>query len=246
MLGEREMKGTFSTVGIVSSRYIGRDHPNAFGNMLRQVSLEVRAENKLQDAAREFGTKIEVVDCKQFNKKGMTLLLEMKGEPEAVRKTVSAIRKLEGIRQALEGDDGGDTLPLLLVLDRPSVCRASSDSAIICLDCPLNAEVQPASWRFIVRRTTDLRLILSKLSHEGVATRIEDVSPLDQKATLTGRQKEIIATAVAKGYFEFPRKISLTNLSILVGVKPSTLSEILRSAERRIMENAVGVPFPED
>ncbi|MGD1054970.1 MAG: helix-turn-helix domain-containing protein [Nitrososphaerales archaeon] len=214
--------------------------------MLRQVSLEVRADNKLQDAAREFGTKINVVDCKPFNKKGMTLLLEMKGEPEAMRKTVSTIRRQEGVRQALEGDDGGETLPLLLVLDRPSICRASSDSAIICLDCPLNAEVQPASWRFIVRRTNDLRQILSRLSHEGVETRIEDVSPLDQKATLTGRQKEIIAMAVTQGYFEFPRKVSLTNLSQLVGIKPSTLSEILRSAERRIMENAVGVPFPED
>lgn len=208
--------------------------------------MEVRAENKLQEAAREFGTKINVVDCKPFNKKGMTLLLEMKGEPEAMRRTVSAIRRQEGVRQAVEGDDGGETLPLLLVLDRPSICRASSDSAIICLDCPLNAEGQPASWRFIVRRTNDLRQILSKLSQDGVETRIEDVSPLDQKATLTGRQKEIIATAVAQGYFEFPRKVSLTNLSQLVGIKPSTLSEILRSAERRIMENAVGVPFPED
>ncbi|HYB76391.1 MAG TPA: helix-turn-helix domain-containing protein [Nitrososphaerales archaeon] len=214
--------------------------------MLRQVSLEIRAENRLQDAAKEFGTKLNVVDCKSFNKKGMTLLLELKGEQVAVRKTIAAFRKMEGIRQALEGDDGGDTVPLLLVLDRPSVCRASSDSAIICLDCPLNAEDQPASWRFIVRRTNDLRQILTRLSHDGVQTRIEDVSPLDQKATLTGRQKEIIATAVAKGYFEFPRKISLTNLSQLVGVKPSTLSEILRSAERRIMENAVGTPFPEE
>lgn len=208
--------------------------------------MEVRAENKLQDAAREFGTKINVVDCKPFNKRGMTLLLEMKGEPEAVRRTVSAIRRQEGVRQAMEGDDSGETLPLLLVLDRPSICRASSDAAIICLDCPLNAEGQPASWRFIMRRTNDLRQILSKLSQDGVETRIEDVSPLDQKATLTGRQKEIIVTAVAQGYFEFPRKISLTNLSQLVGIKPSTLSEILRSAERRIMENAVGVPFPED
>ncbi|HYB76074.1 MAG TPA: helix-turn-helix domain-containing protein [Nitrososphaerales archaeon] len=214
--------------------------------MLRQVSLEVRAENRLQETAKEFGTKLNVVDCKSFNKTGMTLLLEMKGEPGAMRKTVAAFRKMGGIRQALEGSDGGDTVPLLLVLDRPNVCRASSDSAIICLDCPLNAESQPASWRFIVRRTNDLRQILTRLSHDGVETRIEDVSPLDQKATLTGRQKEIIATAVGKGYFEFPRKISLTNLSQLVGVKPSTLSEILRSAERRIMENAVGVPFAEE
>jgi hypothetical protein len=222
------------------------DYPNRFGNMLAQVSLEVKAENKLQDAAREFGTKISVMDCKPFNGKGMTLLLEMKGEREAVRKTVMAIRKLKGVRQALEGEDNGDTIPLLLVLDRPPVCRASSDSAIICLDCPLNAEIQPASWRFIVRRSSDLRKILSSLDQVGVAARVEDMSPLVKKATLTGRQKEIIATAVTKGFFEFPRKTSLTDLSHLVGVKPSTLSEILRSAERRIMENAVGLPFSEN
>jgi predicted DNA binding protein len=75
--------------------------------------------------------------------------------------------------------------------------------------------------------------------------RIEDVSPLDQKATLTTRQKEIMATAMARGYFDFPRKISLTGLSQVVGVKPSTLSEILRSAERRIMQNAIEVGIPE-
>jgi hypothetical protein len=214
--------------------------------MLAQVSLEIRAENKLQNVARDFGTKISVVDCKPFNSKGMTLLLEMKGEREAVRKTVWTIRKLDGVRQALEGDYIDDTLPLLLVLDRPSVCKASNDSAIICLDCPLNAEGQPASWKFIVRRSSDLRKILSKLDQEGVAARVEDMSPLTKKTTLTGRQKEIVATAVAKGFFEFPRKISLTDLSHLVGVKPSTLSEILRSAERRIIENAVGLPFSED
>jgi DNA binding protein with HTH domain len=214
--------------------------------MLRQVALEVRSENRLQDVARSLGTKISVTDCKPFNKTGMTLLLELRGEAHPLRETVSAIRKLSGVRQVLEGEENADALPLLVVMDRPGICRASSDSAIICLDCPLNAEIQPASWRFIVRRTSDLRQILSRLGREGVETRIEDVSPMDHKATLTGRQKEIIATAVAKGYFEFPRLISLTQLSQLVGVKPSTLSEILRSAERRIMENAVGVPFPED
>jgi predicted DNA binding protein len=229
----------------VFPRYIRQDDPNVLGSMLRQIALEVRSENKLQAAAREFETKLSIVDCKPFNRKGMTLLLELKGETRSVRETVSAIRRIEGVRQVLEGEDGGEEMPLLVVMDRPGICRASSDSAIICLDCPLNAEHQPASWRFIVRRTSDLRQILSRLRREGVEARIEDVSPLYHKATLTGRQKEIVATAVSKGYFEFPRRISLTGLSQLVGVRPSTLSEILRSAERRIMESAVGAPFPE-
>ncbi len=214
--------------------------------MLRQIALQVKAENKLQEAAREHGAKLNIVDCKTFNKTGMSLLLELRGAEQETRAAASAIRHVEGVRQVIEGEGAGDAVPLLVILDRPAICRASNDVAIVCLDCPLNSDAQPSSWRFIARKTSDFRQVLARLSKEGIETRIEDVAPLERRATLTGRQKEIKATAVAQGYFEFPRKISLTGLSELVGVKPSTLSEILRSAERRIMANALGVPFQEE
>ncbi len=214
--------------------------------MLRQIALQVKNENRLQDAAKMHGAKLNVVDCKSFNKTGMSLLLELRGDPASIHEATSAIRRTEGVRQVIEGEGPGEGVPLLVIMDRPGICRASNDAAIVCLECPLNSETQPASWKFITRKTSDFRQVLSKLSKEGIETRIEDVAPLEHKATLTGRQKEIMATAVAQGYFEFPRKISLTGLSELVGVKPSTLSEILRSAERRIMANALGVPFQED
>lgn len=214
--------------------------------MLRQIALQVRTENKLQEAAMERGVKLNIVDCKTFNLTGMSLLMELRGEPQAVRAAVASIRRTEGVRQAIEGEGPSEAVPLLVVLDRPGICRASNDAAIVCLDCPLNSETQPASWRFIARKTSDFRQVLSRLAKEGIETRIEDVAPLERKATLTGRQKEIMSTAVAQGYFEFPRRISLTGLSERVGVKPSTLSEILRSAERRIMANALGVPFQEE
>jgi hypothetical protein len=214
--------------------------------MLRQIALQVTAENKLQTAAKEHGIKLSIVDCKPFNTKGMSLLLEMKGDAQGIRAAIAAIRRTDGVRQAIEGDGAGDALPLLVVLDRPVICRASNDAAIICLECPLNSEVQPASWRFIARKASDLRQILASMEREGIKTRVEDIAPLEPKPALTGRQKEIMATAVAQGYFEFPRKISLTELSKLVGIKPSTLSEILRGAERRIMANALGVPFQEE
>jgi predicted DNA binding protein len=214
--------------------------------MLRQIALQVKAENKLQDAAKANNAKLSVVDCKPFNKTGMSLLLELKGDEQAIRATTTEIRKTEGVRQVVDGERVGETAPLLVVLERPAICRASNDAAIVCLECALNSENEPSSWRFIVRKTSDFRQVLARLSKEGIETRIEDVAPLERKATLTGRQKEIMATAVAQGYFEFPRRVSLTGLSELVGVKPSTLSEILRSAERRIMANALGVPFQEE
>ncbi len=206
----------------------------------------MKPENKLQEAAKTHGAKLSITDCKSFNKTGMSLLLELRGEEQAIREATSAIRRTEGVRQVIEGEGPGDASPLLVIMDRPNICRASNDAAIVCLECPLNSDDDTASWKFIARKTSDFRQVLSKLSREGIETRIEDVAPLEHKATLTGRQKEIMATAVSQGYFEFPRKISLTGLSELVGVKPSTLSEILRSAERRIMSTALGVPFQEE
>ncbi len=214
--------------------------------MLRQITLQVKTEVKLQEVAKANGVKLGIVDCKPFNKTGMSLLMELKGDPRNVRSAVAEIRKAEGVRQAVEGEIEGDSVPLLVVMSRPAICRASNDAAIVCLECPLNSESQPASWKLIVRKTSDFRQVLSRLEEEGVAAKIEDVAPLERKATLTDRQREIMSTAVSKGYFEFPRKISLTGLSALVGVKPSTLSEILRSAERRIMANALGVSVQEE
>ena len=66
-----------------------------------------------------------------------------------------------------------------------------------------------------------------------------DIGPIDHEVALTARQEEILGAALAEGYFEFPRRISLTNLSELVGIRPSTFSEILRGAERRILETTI-------
>jgi hypothetical protein len=213
--------------------------------MLRRISLQVTAENKLQSAAKEHGVTLAKVDCKPFNATGMALLFELRGKAQGIRATIAEIRRTEGVRQAVEGEENGDTVPLLVVLERPPFCRALNESAIICLECPLDSRVQPAPWRFIARRPSDLRQILVSLERDGVQARIEDVVPLLPRPALTGRQREIMTTAVSHGYFEFPRRINLTDLSELVGVKPSTLSEILRSAERRIMENAFRAPLDE-
>lgn len=207
--------------------------------------MQVTVENKLQVAAKEHHVTLSKVDCKPFNSAGMALLFELRGEEEGIRGAVAAIRQTDGVRQAIEGEDRGDTVPLLVVLDRPVFCRASNETAIICLECPLNSEVQPAAWRFIARKASDIRQVLKSLEREGIRPRIEEVAPFEPRPVLTGRQREIMTTAVSKGYFEFPRKINLTELSKIVGVKPSTLSEILRGAERRIMENAFAAPLDE-
>lgn len=52
---------------------------------------------------------------------------------------------------------------------------------------------------------------------------------------LTGRQREILRRALAEGYFDVPRRISLTELAERVGVAVSTLSVSLSVIERKVV-----------
>jgi predicted DNA binding protein len=52
---------------------------------------------------------------------------------------------------------------------------------------------------------------------------------------LTGRQERIVRKALEMGYFEYPRKIRQKELASACGVASSTLTELLRRAERNII-----------
>jgi hypothetical protein len=53
---------------------------------------------------------------------------------------------------------------------------------------------------------------------------------------LTEKQERIFWLALKGGFFDYPRKIGLRDLSAKLGVKPSTLSEIIRRGTRRLLE----------
>ncbi len=199
--------------------------------MFKQVSLEVKSKNDLLTAARANGTTAKIVDCRPLDRERMVMLLDVDGTPDAVKGTIDMLRKMTGVEQAYGVESDAKGTRVFTVLKKPGVCRASKDSAVLCLDCPYNSTEIPARWRFVARRTGDVGEIIARLGEEGIQTRIEDISPLDKNVILTQKEKGIMAVAIENGYFEFPRRITLEDLSRLVGVEPVSLSRILRSFE---------------
>ncbi len=64
-----------------------------------------------------------------------------------------------------------------------------------------------------------------------------------RKDFLTTRQKEILDRAFILGYFNYPRKISLTDLAKELKISKSTLSENLRIAENKIISEYITKNF---
>lgn len=56
---------------------------------------------------------------------------------------------------------------------------------------------------------------------------------------LTGKQQEVLAEAIKSGYFEVPRRASLSNVGNRIGISDQAASERLRRGMKTLAENSV-------
>jgi len=81
-----------------------------------------------------------------------------------------------------------------------------------------------------------LSAFAEQLDAFGMPFEVERVTPeVDPVSLLTERQREVVSTAVRLGYYETPRRCSLTGLAEALGVAQSTCSETLHRAESAIV-----------
>lgn len=90
-------------------------------------------------------------------------------------------------------------------------------------------------WFLITDNNKTIGKISDRLEEFGCDVKIERVAALDRKAILTERQEEIIRVAFSSGYFDYPRRTGSESLAKKLGISASTLSEVMRAAQRRIL-----------
>lgn len=82
--------------------------------------------------------------------------------------------------------------------------------------------------------------LAEQLEHFGLQYRIENVRErLHESQLLSERQLEVVAAAVEEGYYDTPRRCSLTELADHLGIAKSTCSETLHRAEEAIIKRFV-------
>ena len=199
--------------------------------MFKEATLEVKSRNDLLAAANTNGATLTIADCWPLNRDEMVMLLDIKGTPIAIKKTVANLEGMAGVKEVIEEESGVGSARVFIALEKPRICGSAENSAIRCLDCPFNSTEVPARWRFVTRKTSEVGEIVARLAEEKIQVRIQDITPLDRNVTLTLKEKGMIVVAIERGYFEFPRRVTLEDLSKIVGVEPTSLGKVLRSVE---------------
>ena len=93
-------------------------------------------------------------------------------------------------------------------------------------------------YSFVAPNFEAFKSIVSTLEASGLKPKTLEVWKFRPKGKiLTERQERALWLGLKMGFFEFPRKITMLELSRVLGVKLSTLSEITRRGMRRLLEH---------
>lgn len=93
-------------------------------------------------------------------------------------------------------------------------------------------------YNFVAPSFSSYKNIISTLESQDLKVKILGVEKFKPKSkTLTEKQERVLWLALKMGFFAFPRKITMKDLSERAGVGLSTLSEIVRRGTRRLVED---------
>ena len=93
-------------------------------------------------------------------------------------------------------------------------------------------------YSFVTPNSSSYETIITTLNAKNTKFSILEVGKFKPRSkTLTEKQERVLWLALKMGFFEYPRKLTMLQLSKRLGIGLSSLSEILRRGLRRLLED---------
>ncbi len=111
-------------------------------------------------------------------------------------------------------------------------------STIMRADCYLEEAVvspQGTDWTILTPNEEALSTLVDNLEEIGCEVRLISKHEVDSGFILTRRQESVLKRALELGYYDYPSRINAKELSRALKIAPSTLSEILRRSEHKLI-----------
>ncbi len=212
---------------------------------MREIVLQLKAPSTwVSEVTTKHPSTVRILDCKPGeSKNGMRQLVEVTADPESLEKIVKEVKASALVKEAyIVETKKGRMIGSLLTSS--VFCGMVMGSNAFCRTCFFQSKSRPdgtIEWTIAFTGREALTELLDRLKQERVAVKILRLASVADVETLTSRQRNIVEIALEEGYFDYPRRITLRQLAKKVGVSASTVSEVLRRAEKKIL-SAYGKP----
>ncbi len=223
---------------------------------MREIVLQLKAPRTwVSEVTEKHPSTVRILDCKPAETKdGIRQLVEVTSDPEGLEKIVKDVKASPLVKEAyIVETKKGRMIGSLLTSS--VFCGMIMGSNAFCRTCFFQSKSRPdgtVEWTIAFTGREALNELLERLKHEEVEVKILRLSSVADVETLTSRQRNIVEIALEEGYFDYPRRVTLRQLAKTVGVSASTVSEVLRRAEKKILSTygrsgaVQGVPEQED
>jgi len=197
------------------------------------ISLKI-PQNWMSEIPEKHPVTIKVIDRVPYSDKGVKDLVEIAGPQDIMEEVLSDIRKNPTVSKLETTVTERGKLIGAVTTSRCEICRILTDSDVFLISAETrdNGKVD---WTLVLSDKSVLKDIFDHLKNKNVEAELVKLTKIDDKESLTERQDKITKVAFERGYFDYPKRISLRELARMFEVSPSTLSEILRKGQRKIV-----------
>ncbi len=195
----------------------------------------------ITDVATSFPANLTILDCKNSQVNGLQQLVDVSAPEEELKPLVKAIGDNPDVKEVYMVPTRRGRMLGTVTARNSGICKAVMEMRLFCRSCLFSSSKKDNGtilWKVALTESTTLKDLLRTLASQGVEANVVRLSGMSDEA-LTPRQREIVQTAFDQGYFDYPRRAGLRVLSRSLKVTPSTMSEILRRAERKIIGDYV-------
>jgi len=217
--------------------------PSDRGTPLPMVEIVLQGmdvEDWVTRTLSSLGVTFRLIACRPSDRgrRRLLRLFEVQTDESGVAPVVSRLRSKLASRDVAVSELGPTRALLRVSVPMPAACSVAFDLGDFCIRCPfLGKEDAVASlpWKVLVPRIDDARRLRRAAARNGApgATLVR-AGAYRSRWGLTVRQERALRTAFEIGYFDYPRRASLSTLATRLGVGRSTALELLRKASTKL------------
>lgn len=186
------------------------------------------------DVTGQHGVVVNLVEQKPSGEGELQTLVEIdpgEADPHAVVQALERNRFVHSVEAIIPPK--GKILATLTV-EQCKACQELANSECFLTDATATGSAG-VEWRILAPKRSSVESLVTTLKERGLEIELAAIKSVKGSGTLTDRQERVLSLAYKLGYFEFPKKINLTDLASKLGVSKSTLSEVLRAGEEKIL-----------
>ena len=185
---------------------------------------------------------------REFPDAGFRVLTAVPGESAGFALVRVTARDVDAVLSAMEAHEALASASVMAREDGVATIRLETDAPLLLLaakrsglpiEMPLDIEDGVATVE-VTGEHERVAEMGRRLSDLGLRYEVERVRQrVDPARLLTDRQRELLLAAVDLGYYDVPRRATLTEVAEHVGIAKSTCSETLQRVERTVVREFV-------